>query len=166
MPTDSSGVVALVVLDTKEAEMRGDASPTEHIVGLIPGVPGHRERWTTINPDSKCVPHVHFITPTEQRRNEHERETQTKPSGVCTAKRVGASPRKHVFVHFIRRSTAHGTWIKPHTMTPELMAPTSCLTLKWKNEEEDEDLEEVEQGEDLALSFSGHIRVMCVSHIM
>ena len=30
IPTDSSRIVALVVLDTKEAEMHGDRSPTEH----------------------------------------------------------------------------------------------------------------------------------------
>ena len=46
MPIDSSGFVALVVLDTKEAKICAVIARRQSTVGPFLGVPGHREGWT------------------------------------------------------------------------------------------------------------------------
>ena len=160
MPLDSSGVVALVVLDTTEAEMHGDCSPTEH-------------RWTytrcagtqraldnkTRTSDSQEKDRDPVVTPSATRmfsssHRQRSEETSTnekhKPSPLVFVPPSESEYRHaNLFDHFIRRSTAHGTWMKPHMMT-------SCLTLKWKRKKTVKIRREAEEGGDLGVVRQPH----------
>ena len=82
-----------------------------------------------------------LITTTQlRRRSFHHTDRAAEASetsklqsfGVCTAKTSRSFTTQTCIVHFVRRSTAHGAWMKPHMVRTDLMAPTSRLTLKEK----------------------------------
>ena len=82
------------------------------------------------------LPHVrkisgaHFITPTELRRSFISSQRQHSKPLVFAPPSESEPLHTNMFVHFVRRSAAHGAWMKPHMVRPELMAPTSRSTLK------------------------------------
>ena len=102
---------------------------------------GPRTNNMFISPQRQSCEVVHFVTPTELRRRSLHHTDRVAKTFISSHRQRGdqtlmclqsqASPHKHV-CSFHQHSTAHGAWMKPHMMKPELMASTSRLPLKEK----------------------------------